>query len=223
MTALRTAKQKGDFEGLFNLYVEKTQSKLIKDCFHYMRSKHDSSPNPTRIEGTPYWVHPAEVWGYLVDLELAAAHPMQLAALLHDIDEDTDGNLEEIENLFGDEAAHIVCDLSHSTIPNYDSLDREGRREWYWNRIRGSMYETKIVKGLDRHNNLVSLSALLVQDPKRFKKFAYRQVSETEKYLLPILKGNGLIQNRVFYLLLGTCNTLNTMLDSIDPSLGDKA
>lgn len=224
MTELRIAKRKGDFERLFNLYIEKTTFQLIRDCLRYMRNKHDSSPNPTRIEGTPYWVHPAEVWGYLLDLELGSVNSMQMAAILHDVDEDTDGTIEEISNLFGEETGQIVFDLSHSTIPDYDNLDKEERRYIYWNRIGESVYETKIIKALDRHNNLASISSLLAKDPKRYKKFAYRQVSETEKFLLPILKrDNGLVQNWVYHFLKGTCETLNMMLDSIDPNLGDKA
>src|SRR3989304_1294790 len=59
-----------------------------------------------RESGDPYFSHPIEVAGILTDLKLD--DNSIITALLHDLVEDTDTSLEEIEKLFGKEIARRV-------------------------------------------------------------------------------------------------------------------
>jgi GTP pyrophosphokinase len=63
-----------------------------------------------RLSGEPYLSHPLEVAGILADMNL---DPVSVAAgLLHDVIEDTDTGLNEIEDVFGPEVAHIVSGVT---------------------------------------------------------------------------------------------------------------
>ena len=59
-----------------------------------------------RVSGVPYIPHPTSVACILVDLGMDSE--TVVAALLHDVVEDTDVTLEEIIKLFGDEIAHLI-------------------------------------------------------------------------------------------------------------------
>ena len=63
-----------------------------------------------RLSGEPYLSHPLEVAGILADMRLDAVSIA--AGLLHDVVEDTDTTLEDIENLFGPEVTHIVSGVT---------------------------------------------------------------------------------------------------------------
>ncbi|HHV77567.1 MAG TPA: bifunctional (p)ppGpp synthetase/guanosine-3',5'-bis(diphosphate) 3'-pyrophosphohydrolase, partial [Syntrophothermus lipocalidus] len=60
----------------------------------------------TRISGEPYVCHPLAVAIILAELELDAA--TLIAALLHDVVEDTEVTLEEVKLQFGEEVALLV-------------------------------------------------------------------------------------------------------------------
>src|SRR3546814_14378037 len=59
-----------------------------------------------RASGDPYFSHPIEVAGILTDLTLDDSSI--ITALLHDVVEDTDTTLEDVEALFGKEISHLV-------------------------------------------------------------------------------------------------------------------
>src|SRR3546814_7797357 len=59
-----------------------------------------------RASGDPYFSHPIEVAGILTDLKLDDSSI--ITALLHDVVEDTDTTLEDVEALFGKEISHLV-------------------------------------------------------------------------------------------------------------------
>jgi guanosine-3',5'-bis(diphosphate) 3'-pyrophosphohydrolase len=59
-----------------------------------------------RASGAPYFSHPLEVAGILADLKLDSASI--ITALLHDVVEDTDSTLVDIEKHFGNGIARLV-------------------------------------------------------------------------------------------------------------------
>ena len=60
----------------------------------------------TRASGDPYFSHPLEVAGILTRYRLDSASI--ITALLHDTIEDTDANIDELQELFGQEIAELV-------------------------------------------------------------------------------------------------------------------
>ena len=67
----------------------------------------------TRASGDPYFSHPLEVAGILTDLKLD--DNSIITALLHDVVEDTEITLEEIERAFGKEISRLVDGVTKLT------------------------------------------------------------------------------------------------------------
>lgn len=75
----------------------------LNRAYVYATKMHGSQ---TRASGDPYFSHPIEVAGILTELKLDG--DSIITALLHDVVEDTDGTLDDIEKLFGGEIARLV-------------------------------------------------------------------------------------------------------------------
>lgn len=75
----------------------------IENAFYFAKKLHEGQ---YRISEEPYIIHPVEVAKILVDLK-ADTHTL-IAALLHDILEDTDTKPEEIEEKFGKDVLVLV-------------------------------------------------------------------------------------------------------------------
>ncbi len=84
-------------------YHPNLDESLVQKAYIFSRSSHGSQK---RHSGEPYFSHPVAVAEILVDLKLD--QNSIITALLHDVVEDTDVNLEDIENEFGEEIAKLV-------------------------------------------------------------------------------------------------------------------
>mgnify|MGYP001550993792 CR=1 FL=1 len=82
---------------------------LLQRAYVYTAKVHDGQ---VRHSGEPYLVHPLEVAGMLVDMQLDDV--TVVAGLLHDTVEDTLTSLDEIKRLFGEEVGFLVESLPHS-------------------------------------------------------------------------------------------------------------
>jgi len=82
---------------------KKTDLKRIGEAYNLAFLKHDGQ---FRRSGDPYITHPVEVAHIIA--ELHGGPNTIIAALLHDVVEDTDTTLEEIEKLFGDDVKDMV-------------------------------------------------------------------------------------------------------------------
>ena len=68
-----------------------------------------------KYSGEPYIVHPIEVMKIVMTVDHDDA--MLSAALLHDVVEDTDVTIEEIDKAFGPDIASLVSDLTDVSRP----------------------------------------------------------------------------------------------------------
>jgi len=84
-------------------YYPQCDFALIEKAYNFAKSKHEGQ---TRVSGEPYIVHPLEVANILADIELDSTSIV--AGLLHDIIEDTECTVEQIQSEFGNEVALIV-------------------------------------------------------------------------------------------------------------------
>ena len=100
----------------------------------------------TRKAGGPYVVHPLRV--ALQALALGECTETIMAAVLHDVVEDTSVPLDEISEKFGVEVASIVAVL---TKPPRDTPDRA---VIYREQLMNAQRESKIIKILDIEDNL---------------------------------------------------------------------
>lgn len=76
---------------------------LIEKAYNLASEAHGDQ---RRVSGVPYILHPTSVACILVDLGMDTE--TIVAALLHDVVEDTDVTIEEITKMFGKEIAHLI-------------------------------------------------------------------------------------------------------------------
>lgn len=88
--------------------LKEGDAKLIKKAFYTSMEAHSGM---RRRSGEPYIFHPLEVAEICVS-EIGLGTTSIIAALLHDVVEDTDYELEDIERLFGKKVAVIIDGLT---------------------------------------------------------------------------------------------------------------
>ncbi|MBU0560055.1 MAG: bifunctional (p)ppGpp synthetase/guanosine-3',5'-bis(diphosphate) 3'-pyrophosphohydrolase [Bacteroidetes bacterium] len=84
--------------------LPKTDAVLLTKSFNMSFEAHK---NDLRASGDPYFLHPYEV-ALIIAREIPLDHISVIAALLHDVVEDTEFNLDIIKKEFGSEVAEIV-------------------------------------------------------------------------------------------------------------------
>ena len=88
--------------------LKEGDAKLIKKAFYTSMEAHSGM---RRRSGEPYIFHPLEVAEICIS-EIGLGTTSIIAALLHDVVEDTDYELEDIERLFGKKVAVIIDGLT---------------------------------------------------------------------------------------------------------------
>ena len=99
------------FEKLLNDYTNSRHRKkvdLITKAFNFARQAHKGV---RRLSGEPYIMHPIAV-AQIACSEIGLGSTSICSALLHDVVEDTDYTVEDIENIFGSKIAQIVDGLT---------------------------------------------------------------------------------------------------------------
>jgi len=100
-----------EFEALLDDYSKTNHRQkidIITKAFNFARSAHKGIK---RRSGEPYIMHPLAVARIVVS-EIGLGSTSICSALLHDVVEDTDYTVEDIENLFGAKIAQIVDGLT---------------------------------------------------------------------------------------------------------------
>lgn len=105
----------------------------------------------------PYYVHPARVAGRVACLH-GSTPEMVAAAFLHDILEDTNVPVAEIEAHFGPKVAELVVWLTKPSIPFKGKLNRARREQMDLEYYMKAPIEAKLIKMLDRLDNLADMS-----------------------------------------------------------------
>ena len=99
------------FQRLLTDYLNSRHRKkvdLINKAFNFAKQAHKGV---RRLSGEPYIMHPISV-AQIVCSEIGLGSTSICAALLHDVVEDTDYTVEDIENMFGPKIAQIVDGLT---------------------------------------------------------------------------------------------------------------
>ena len=99
------------FQKLLNDYLSSRHRKkvdLITKAFNFARQAHKGV---RRLSGEPYIMHPIAV-AQIACSEIGLGSTSICSALLHDVVEDTDYTVEDIENIFGPKIAQIVDGLT---------------------------------------------------------------------------------------------------------------
>lgn len=99
------------FDKLMKTYLDSPHRKkvdIITKAFNFARQAHKGV---RRLSGEPYIMHPIAV-AQIACEEMVLGSTSICAALLHDVVEDTDYSVEDIENIFGSKIAMIVDGLT---------------------------------------------------------------------------------------------------------------
>ncbi len=127
-----------------------------------------------RKSGEPYVVHPILVSA--ITAYFSNDESMVISALLHDVVEDTEISIEEIEAMFGKDVAHIVDGLTkiieireHELPSSVDNRKLLSSALTFRKMLIASIDDVRVlvVKLCDRIHNMLTLSALPVSKQKR--------------------------------------------------------
>ena len=152
-------------------YLPPADVEIIKRAYDVAAEAHRRQ---IRASGDPYVTHPVAVAQILTDIRLDTASIV--AALLHDVVEDTTVSLAEIERQFGGEVARIVdgvTKLDHVQWPT-DGARPASAREAEWAENVRKMFlamaedlRVVLVKLADRLHNMRTLQALPAEKQRR--------------------------------------------------------
>jgi GTP diphosphokinase / guanosine-3',5'-bis(diphosphate) 3'-diphosphatase len=119
-----------------------------------------------RASGEPYVTHPLAVAQVLAELGL---DPIAVqAALLHDIPEDTEYSIGDVEEQFGPEVAHLVdgvTKLSKFSARSHEEQQAENIRKMFL--AMAEDIRVVLIKLADRLHNMRTLSALPIEKQQR--------------------------------------------------------
>ncbi|WP_445426115.1 bifunctional GTP diphosphokinase/guanosine-3',5'-bis pyrophosphate 3'-pyrophosphohydrolase [Alishewanella sp. HL-SH06] len=157
------------FEGLKNqisAYLPQEQVNLVQQAYVVARDAH--APQ-FRSSGEPYITHPVAVTSILADMRLD--HETLMAALLHDVIEDTPVSKEDLSRLFGATVAELVQGVS-----KLDKVKFKDFKEFETTNLQKMfMAMTQdirviLIKLADRTHNMRTLGALRPEKRRRIAK-----------------------------------------------------
>ena len=147
------------------------QTPQLQKALAFAKKAHEGQ---YRKSGEPYVIHPilvAAITGYVTNDET-----MVIAALLHDVVEDTSYTIEDIQNSFGENVAHLVEGLtkiveirSEELIPSTSNEKLITSALSFRKMLIASIKDVRvlIVKLCDRLHNMLTLDALPLNKQKR--------------------------------------------------------
>ena len=173
MSDIKTAKpapENTDVDALYAELLEKikkvhhneSEIALINKAFEVAKKQHG---NQKRVSGEPYIIHPIAVADILVNLGMD--YQSLVAALLHDVVEDTDYTLDELKSEFGGEIAVLVDGVTK--LGHLQFSEKESREEQQAENIRKMLLAMSkdirviVVKLADRLHNMRTLEYVAPQ------------------------------------------------------------
>lgn len=154
------------FEGLqakISEYLPKEQVELTRAAYILARDAHEGQ---TRSSGDPYITHPVAVCGILANMRLD--HETLMAALLHDVIEDTEYSKDDLSLAFGDTVAELVEGVSKLDKLKFSSK-QEAQAENFRKMLMAMVQDIRVIliKLADRTHNMRTLGALRPEKRRR--------------------------------------------------------
>jgi guanosine-3',5'-bis(diphosphate) 3'-pyrophosphohydrolase len=162
-------------------YLKPHDIAQVWDAYRFAFKAHDGVVRKT---GEPYITHPVSVACILADLHLDV--PTILAALLHDVVEDTAITTEEIQEKFGQQVAELVDGLTKLDKIEFQSAS-QAQAENFRKMLLAMSQDVRVilVKLADRLHNMQTLEAMKAEKKKSIAK-------ETLEIYAPIANRLGL-------------------------------
>lgn len=160
--------------------VDATDVERIRAAFEFARMAHSDQKRKT---GEPYILHPIAVASICGTELMLGADPV-IAAFLHDVVEDTDYTIDDIEERFGHDVAFLVRVVTKQKKDRYDESKQVDN---YRQMLDSVQYDIRalLVKLADRLHNMRTLSSMR---PDKQMKIA----GETDYFYAPLANRLGL-------------------------------
>ncbi|HLR70227.1 MAG TPA: bifunctional (p)ppGpp synthetase/guanosine-3',5'-bis(diphosphate) 3'-pyrophosphohydrolase [Pseudogracilibacillus sp.] len=150
--------------------VDKAQTYLFEEDVDFIYRAYEFAKlahmDQYRKSGEPYIVHPVQVAGILVDLEMD--HETIAGGFLHDVVEDTDTSLQEIETAFNSEVSMLVdgvTKLGKIKYKSKEALQAENHRKMFVAMAKD--IRVILIKLADRLHNMRTLKHLPAEKQRR--------------------------------------------------------
>ncbi|MGI5308079.1 bifunctional GTP diphosphokinase/guanosine-3',5'-bis pyrophosphate 3'-pyrophosphohydrolase [Rheinheimera sp. WS51] len=157
------------FEGLKNqisAYLPPEQVALVQQAYIVARDAH--APQ-TRSSGEPYITHPVAVSSILAEMRMD--HETLMAALLHDVIEDTPYDKTDLAELFGETVAELVqgvSKLDKVKFKDYHEFEVTNLQKMFMAMTQD--IRVILIKLADRTHNMRTLGALRPEKRRRIAK-----------------------------------------------------
>ena len=173
-------------------YLDPDQVNLVRRAYFYAEQAHDGQ---SRRSGEAYVTHPLAVANILADMHMD--HQSLMAAMLHDVIEDTGIPKEALVAQFGETVAELVDGVSKLTQMNFETK-AEAQAENFQKMAMAMARDIRVilVKLADRLHNMRTLEVLASEKRRRIAK-------ETLEIYAPIANRLGMHSMRVEFEDLG--------------------
>jgi len=170
-----------DLCAMLNTYLEEDKVSAIYHAYLFGAEAHEGQ---TRMTGEPYIYHPIAVARILAEMRMD--EKTLIAAILHDVIEDTETHKEQIATLFGEEVAEIVDGLTKLNHIHFDNK-QEAKAESFRKMILAMVKDIRVIliKLADRLHNMRTLG---IMRPEKARRIA----SETLEVYAPIANRLGM-------------------------------
>ena len=173
-------------------YLDGDQVNLVRRAYFYAEQAHDGQ---RRRSGEAYVTHPLAVACILADMHMD--HQSLMAAMLHDVIEDTGIAKEALDAQFGESVAELVDGVSKLTQMNFETK-AEAQAENFQKMAMAMARDIRVilVKLADRLHNMRTLEVLSGEKRRRIAK-------ETLEIYAPIANRLGMHSMRIEFEDLG--------------------
>ncbi|WP_152227350.1 bifunctional GTP diphosphokinase/guanosine-3',5'-bis pyrophosphate 3'-pyrophosphohydrolase [Pseudomonas sp. SCB32] len=180
------------FADRLSSYLGPDQVNLVRRAYYYAEQAHDGQ---RRRSGEAYVTHPLAVANILADMHMD--HQSLMAAMLHDVIEDTGIAKEALTAQFGETVSELVDGVSKLTQMNFESK-AEAQAENFQKMAMAMARDIRVilVKLADRLHNMRTLEVLSGEKRRRIAK-------ETLEIYAPIANRLGMHSMRVEFEDLG--------------------
>jgi GTP pyrophosphokinase len=169
---------------------------MIDRAYKFCQQAHEGQK---RSSGEPYYTHPVQVAAILADMHLDPS--TIITALLHDVVEDTDITLEQINNGFSPEIAELVDGVTKLTKMEMQSDNKQAENVRKLVMAMSNDIRVLLVKLADRTHNMRTIFAIKNADKRD------RIARETLNIFAPLAERIGLtslqheLEDRAFEVL----------------------
>ena len=181
-----TVSRISDLRRVARTYLDPAEVEKIRQAFRFGAEAHEGQ---RRASGEPYIHHPVQVAHMLAEMRLD--HETIIAALLHDVIEDTPTAKPQIATRFGHAVAELVDGVSKLTHLSFESR-AEAQAENFRKMLMAMARDLRVmlIKLADRVHNMRTLDALPLDKRRRIAR-------ETIEIYAPIADRLGLRSIRI--------------------------